>query len=68
MNIYIITWIIIVGALALTFVFRAIENFRKECGNKEGDPHFFEISKDTELFYCQCNSKRFRKKFIFVSL
>lgn len=32
--------------------FRAIENFRKECGNKEGDPHFFEISKDTELFYC----------------
>lgn len=52
MNIYIITWIIIVGALALTFVFRAIENFRKECGNKEGDPHFFEISKDTELFYC----------------
>lgn len=52
MNIYIITWIIIVGVLALTFVFRAIENFRKECGNKEGDPHFFEISKDTELFYC----------------
>lgn len=50
MNIYIITWIIIVGALTLTFVFRAIENFRKECGNKEGDPHFFEISKDTELF------------------
>ncbi|MEJ8769231.1 hypothetical protein [Prevotella sp. HCN-7019] len=52
MNVYIITWAFIVGILILTFVFRAIENFRKECSNKENDSHFFEISKDNELFYC----------------
>jgi putative Mn2+ efflux pump MntP len=52
MNVYIITWAVIVGFLILTFVFRIIENFRKECNDKEHNPHFFEISKEDELFYC----------------
>ncbi len=50
-------WIIIVSLLILIFIFRAINNFRKECSRDKKKPHIIEISTSDEIFFCPGDKK-----------
>ena len=52
----IIIWASVVCLLALAFAIKAISDFRK------GKPHFIEIAKEEDIFYCPGDIKDYRRR------
>ena len=57
MNEIMLIWSAVVATVLLAFLFRAIENFRKENNHSNKPVHCLELSDNKEEFYCPGDEK-----------